>query len=74
MRGPLNITIGIDVGAWENSRAMNYPGQSGNPDDRHYRDLTDMWRSGEYFPLVYTRAAVEKATERRVVLMPARAR
>jgi penicillin amidase len=71
--GP-SFRIVIDVGAWDNSRAVNYPGQSGNPDDPHYRDLTDMWRSGGYFPLVYTRAAVEKATERRVVLMPARAR
>jgi penicillin amidase len=60
----------IDVGNWDNSRAVNYPGQSGNPDDPHYRDLTGMWSKGEYFPLLYTRAAVEKATERRILLKP----
>jgi penicillin amidase len=62
----------LDVGNWDNSRAVNYPGQSGNPDDPHYRDLTPIWSNGEYFPLLYTRAAVEKATERRIVLKPAR--
>jgi penicillin amidase len=60
----------VDVGNWDNSRAVNYPGQSGNPDTAHYRDLTGMWLRGEYFPLLYTRAAVEKATETRILLRP----
>ena len=60
----------VDVGNWDNSRAMNYPGQSGNPDDPHYQDLNRMWLTGEYFPLLYTRPAVEKATESRIVLEP----
>ncbi len=61
----------LDVGNWDNSRAMNYPGESGNPDDPHYRDLTEMWLTGKYFPLLYTREAVEKATVTRIVLKPA---
>jgi penicillin amidase len=60
----------MDVGRWDNSRAVNYPGQSGNPDDPHYRDLTKLWLNGEYFPLLYTRGAVEKATKQRIVLTP----
>ncbi|MFN0101454.1 MAG: penicillin acylase family protein [Bryobacteraceae bacterium] len=60
----------LDVGSWDESRAVNYPGQSGRWDDPHYRDLTGHWLRGEYFPLLYTRAAVEKATERRIVLEP----
>lgn len=60
----------VDVGNWDNSRAVNYPGQSGNPDDPHYRDLAQMWLAGEYFPMLYTRLAVEKATELRIVLEP----
>jgi penicillin amidase len=60
----------LDVGNWDESRAVNYPGQSGNPDDKHYKDLTGMWAKGEYFPLLYSRAAVEKATERRITLRP----
>lgn len=60
----------LDVGNWDASRAVNYPGQSGNPDDPHYKDLADAWVKGEYFPLLYSRAAVEQATERRIVLEP----
>jgi len=60
----------VDVGNWDNSRAVNYPGQSGNPDDSHYRDLMQMWLTGEYFPMLYTRPAVEKATELRLLLKP----
>jgi len=72
------LTIGpsfrmvLDVGNWDNSRAVNYPGQSGNSDDIHYRDLTEMWLTGKYFPLLYTRDAVEKATVTRILLKPAK--
>jgi|SRR6266850_1317975 len=62
----------IDVGNWDNSRAVNYPGQSGNPDDPHYRDLAQMWLTGSYFPLLCSRAAVEKATQTRIMLKPTR--
>ena len=60
----------IDVGNWDNSRAVNHPGQSGDPDSPHYRDLAPMWRAGQYFPLLYSREAVEKATEKRIELVP----
>jgi penicillin amidase len=67
--GP-SFRIVMDVGNWDGSRAVNYPGQSGNPDDPHYRDLARTWLDGEYFPLLYTRAAVEKATTHRITLRP----
>jgi penicillin amidase len=60
----------IDVGNWDNSRAVNHPGQSGNPDSPHYRDLAPMWRAGQYFPFLYSREAVEKATEKKIELVP----
>jgi penicillin G amidase len=60
----------LDVGNWDNSRAVNYPGESGNPEDVHYRDLTDMWVTGSYFPLLYTRKAVESVTVTRILLTP----
>ena len=49
---------------------MNHPGQSGDPESPHYRDLAPMWRNGEYFPLLYTRKAVEKETEKTIKLIP----
>lgn len=61
----------LDVGAWDNSVAINAPGQSGNSESPHYRDLVELWRNGQYFPLLYSRAAVEQATQSRLTLTPA---
>ncbi len=60
----------LDVGAWDNSRAVNFPGQAGDPDNSHYQDLAKLWVKGEYFPLLYSRKAVEAATEVKLVLKP----
>ena len=70
LTGGPSFRMVLDVGNWDNSRAVNYPGQSGNPDDPHYRDLTEMWLTGKYFPLLYSRDAVEKATVTRILLKP----
>ncbi|SAL60106.1 penicillin amidase [Caballeronia terrestris] len=67
--GP-SFRVVVDVGNWDNSRAVNLPGESGDPDSPHYRDLASMWLKGEYFPLLYSRAAVEAATESRIHLVP----
>jgi penicillin amidase len=69
MNGP-SVRVVVDVGNWDNSRAVNHPGQSGDPESPHYRDLAPMWRNGEYFPLLYTRKAVEKETEKTIKLVP----
>jgi penicillin amidase len=68
--GP-SIRIVVDLGNWDNSRAVNNPGQSGDPDNLHYRDLAPLWNTGQYFPLLYTRKAVEAATEKKIKLVPA---
>jgi penicillin G amidase len=72
MGGP-SVRVVVDVGNWDNSKAVNHPGQSGDPDSPHYRDLAPMWRSGQYFPLLYSRKAVENATEKRIKLIPGHA-
>jgi penicillin amidase len=64
----------IDVGNWDNSRAVNHPGQSGDPDSPHYADLAPLWRAGHYFPLLYSRGAVENASEKKIELVPQTAR
>jgi penicillin amidase len=53
----------VDVGAWDNSRCINAPGQSGDPASPHYADLAPLWAKGEYVPMLYTRAAVDAAAE-----------
>ncbi|MFC3998234.1 penicillin acylase family protein [Nocardiopsis sediminis] len=60
----------LDVGDWDNSQAINTPGQSGDPRSPHYDDLVPLWRNGEYFPLHYTREAVDENTEEVIVLRP----
>ena len=67
--GP-SFRVVVDVGHWDGSVAINAPGQSGDPYSPHYRDLTDRWLDGEYFPLLYSRKAVEQATVQRIVLKP----
>ncbi|MDB5959716.1 MAG: penicillin amidase family protein [Massilia sp.] len=69
VNGP-SFRVVVDVGNWDNSRAMNTPGQSGDPDNPHYRDLAASWGNGTYFPLLYSRKAVEGATERIIRLQP----
>jgi penicillin G amidase len=69
MSGP-SVRVIVDVGNWDNSRAVNHPGQSGEWQSPHYRDLAPLWIEGRYFPLLYSRKAVEAATERVINLVP----
>lgn len=62
----------IDVGNWDNSIAINTPGQSGDPNSNHYDDLFDKWEKGKTFPLLFSRKKVEEATEKRIELVPAK--
>ena len=48
MNGP-SVRIVLDIGNWDNSRAVNHPGQSGDPESPHYRDLAPLWSDGKYF-------------------------
>jgi penicillin amidase len=58
----------IDLSDWDNSVATSVPGQSGQPESPHYDDLLELWANGEYFPLLFTRTAVEANTEHRLLL------
>ncbi len=62
----------LDVSDWDKSTTTNTPGESGDPSSPHYSDLMQDWAAGKYHPLPYTRAAVEAATEERIMLTPSR--
>jgi penicillin amidase len=62
----------IDVGDWDNSLIVNTPGQSGDPYNRHYRDLAPLWVKGEYFPMLFSFPLIKKATELEIRLVPDR--
>jgi penicillin G amidase len=61
----------LDFANWDNSVATSVPGQSGQPESEFYSNLLPLWGRGEYFPLVYSRDAVERATRYVLWLQPA---
>jgi penicillin amidase len=65
-----SVRMVLDVGEWDRSMAINAPGQSGDPSSTHYGDLLAPWAQGHYVPLLFSRAAVEGATERVIYLVP----
>ncbi|HKP30011.1 MAG TPA: penicillin acylase family protein [Gemmatimonadales bacterium] len=60
----------LDLADWDNSVATNVPGQSGQPGSPFYGNLLPLWDRHEYFPLSYSRGAVEKATAHVLWLRP----
>jgi penicillin amidase len=60
----------LDLSDWDHSVAVNTPGQSGQPSSPHYADLLPLWSEGKYFPLVYSREAVDKEVTDKLVLTP----
>jgi penicillin amidase len=60
----------IDFSDLDASLATNAPGQSGRPGSPYYENLAESWGAGEYFPLLFTRPAVEARAEHRLVLRP----
>ncbi len=67
-----SVRLVMDVGAWDNSVAMNAPGQSDDPMSAHYRDLFPLWAQGSYVPLRFSRAAVDADAEDLIHLSPGR--
>ena len=65
-----SFRIIADLSDWDRSLGVNAPGQSGNPDDPHYRDLVPLWEAGKYFPVLYSRDKIEAVTQRKTVLHP----
>jgi hypothetical protein len=61
----------IDVGNWDGSLVVNVPGESGQPGSSHYSDLLPVWDQTQYFPILYSRDAVEKQAPDRLTLEPA---
>jgi penicillin amidase len=60
----------IDLGDFDNSMAINVPGQSAQPGSEYYDDLLPLWGSDKYFPLVFSRARVEQETKHVLRLEP----
>jgi penicillin amidase len=57
-----SFKIIADTEDWDNSLGLNTPGQSGDVNDPHYRDLYPLWARGRYFPIFYSRKKIESVT------------
>jgi penicillin amidase len=62
--------IVVDFADFDNSTATSVPGQSGQPGSEYYGNLLPLWGEGKYFPLLYSRAAVERGTTHLLWLKP----
>jgi len=60
----------FDLSNWDDSVAINVPGQSGQPGSDHYDDLLPLWSAGNYFPLGYSKTAVDAVTQDVLILQP----
>lgn len=65
-----SFRIIVDTGEWDRAVGTNTPGQSGDPDSPHYRDLFEMWATNKFFPVFYSRPRVEAVTGERLILEP----
>jgi penicillin amidase len=66
-RSGASFRIIADCGDWDSSVGTNCPGQSGNPESLHYKDLIGPWAEGQYFPVYFSRKKVASAAE--IILM-----
>ena len=61
----------IDIADWDRSMTINVPGLSGQPESAHYGDLLPLWAAGQYYPMAFSRAAVEQYAASKMTLVPA---
>jgi penicillin G amidase len=60
----------MDVSDWDRSIVTNTPGQSAQPGSPFYGNLLPLWADDQYFPLAFSKAAIEKAAAQRLTLKP----
>jgi penicillin G amidase len=60
----------FDLSDWDKGVGVNVPGQSGQPDSSHYDDLLPFWGNGQYFPLLYSKQAIDRETTDVLELKP----
>jgi len=60
----------IDLRNLDNTVGTNAPGESAQPGSPYYGNLREHLADGEYFPLPFTRAAVEKQAAHKLTLSP----
>ena len=62
----------FDLSDWDLGVATTAPGQSGEPGSPFYGDRAEDWANGVYFPLLFSRGAIEENAAYRLRLKPRR--
>ncbi len=65
-----SFRIVVDTEDWDKTLGINSPGQSGNPDSPHYRDLFELWGSNGYFPVYFSKEKIKAVAEKTTILRP----
>lgn len=60
----------IDLSDWDRSISIHATGQSGLPFHRHYRDFVPLWATGQYHPMLFSRARIQQQPEGTLTLAP----
>ncbi|MEO5583456.1 MAG: penicillin acylase family protein, partial [Saprospiraceae bacterium] len=69
-----SFRIIVDCADWDKTVAINTPGQSGDPDSKHYKDLFDIWSKDKYFPLYFSKKNINTITDKIYMLNPVKQR
>ena len=60
----------VSLANFDDSRWVNLTGASGHAFNSHYSDQTGLWATGQTWPWVFTRDAVDAATDETLALHP----
>ncbi len=60
----------VDLGDLDNSLSVHTLGQSGHAYAAHYFDMVDLWRNGQYYPMLWSRPAIVDDAEAHLMLVP----
>jgi penicillin amidase len=61
----------MDVSNWDRSVATQVPGESAQPESPNYGNLLPLWADNKYFPLAYSRRAIDAVAAHTLKLQPA---
>jgi len=65
-----SFRVVIDTKDWDNSKATNSPGQSGDPNSIFYRNLYEDWANDSFFELHYSKQKVNANLHNKKVYYP----
>ena len=65
-----SFRVVIDTKDWDNSKATNSPGQSGNPNSVFYRNLYEDWANDTFFELYYSKEKIKANLHSKEVYYP----